>query len=171
VDRPTTAEVRAISDLLADVEDVKLGLMLDEGAALASVLTGRMIGPVDGGEPLGGCSWEDVPAFLRPVALRAVAAMAELAVTQWSLSSRSSAGGRLLKSISAGPWSESYFGPEEVSGAKVLSPDPATNALLMALLTPCMLAFWRLQWGEEEAQVGFGMAQEFDYWRGRSGGY
>jgi hypothetical protein len=56
-------------------------------------------------------------------------------------------GNTRLKSISAGPWSETYFGPEEAGKAKVLDLDPTLNEVLWALATPECRANWTALWG------------------------
>lgn len=127
---PSADEVRARSKLLTqrypepagtfDPVD-EFGAAILDGAALVAVWTGRLIAPVDDGE--------EVPAGLRGLAVRAIAKMAERgAVTGEVDATVKSAGGRRLRSISAGPWSESYFAPGELSmknGVATITGDPS----------------------------------------------
>ena len=67
-----------------------------------------------------------------------------------------------LRSISAGPWSESYFAPGEVKYAwNVIVADPLLNSMLMALITPECLAN---RMGAQDGQYPPGYAtQEIDW--------
>lgn len=90
---------------------------------------------------------ETLPEKDVPLATQAIVMKTEqmlMATSAESSSSRLS--GRGLKSISAGPWSETYFGPEEASKAKMLDPDPRLNEILWALTTPECQANWMGIW-------------------------
>jgi hypothetical protein len=169
MDRPTVDQLQAISPFLLERADADLEPLANEAAAIASMLTARIIGPVSG-ETSFGCPFEEVPEWLQPVATRAVASMMEVAVNSVSLASRTKAGSKELASFTAGPYSESYFSPEIAAKAMRLHPDQLVNDSLMALLTACARAYWLRVWGVEEAGVGAGAAMQFDY-RGRPGGY
>lgn len=145
---PTPDEARARSELLArrfpDDEggplDEKLALILGDDAPVVSSLTGRIIGPA-------GTPGVEVPDWLRPVAQRAMAMRAERhAVTGAERARRGAIGALRLRSFSAGPYSESYFGPGEAANARVLDPDPAIHELLWALATEEMRAYWLGLW-------------------------
>lgn len=71
-------------------------------------------------------------------------------------------GNTTLKSISAGPWSETYFGPDEAGKAQVLDFDPALHEVLWALATPQCRERWLYLWGKVQA-VPFAGVQAFDY--------
>jgi hypothetical protein len=72
-----------------------------------------------------------------------------------------------LKSISAGPWSETYFGPGEAQNAKVLDLDPALHEVLWALATQEMKDYWLYIWGLAPA-APFSGVLSFD-WGNRGG--
>lgn len=72
-----------------------------------------------------------------------------------------------IKSISAGPWSETYFGPGEAQGAKVLDLDPALHETLWALATQDKRDYWLWIWGIAPAAPYAGVAS-FD-WQSRGG--
>lgn len=60
----------------------------------------------------------------------------------------------LIKSISAGPWSESYFGPEEAAKAKMLDSDPALHEVLWALATEECRDRWLELWSGVNRPAG-----------------
>lgn len=167
--RPTIDELQAISPFLTGRADAELEALANEAAAIIASLTARDVG-VGAGETSFGCPFEDVPAWLEPVALRAMASMMEITVNVTAAAARAKAGSKELASFSAGPYSESYFSPEVAAKAMRLHPDQLVNDSLMALLTACARAYWLRVWGVEGAEVGAGAAQQFDY-RGRPGGY
>lgn len=102
---------------------------------LVSSLTGR---DVDAG--VG----EPVPPELTAVAILAVQLMTEQTVVSGGgdiETSEAAATGRRLRSISAGPWSESYFAPGEfarrgVAGRPTMVDEPLLDGALWALATP-----------------------------------
>jgi len=159
METPSVADVQLRSPLLAEYEDPdRLQVVLDDDAPVVSELTGRAIGPP-------GTPGEEVPDYLRPVAIRALALRAERFLVTGTAEKRTGAIGALaLRSFTAGPYSETYFGPGEAASAKTLDPDPAVHELLWALATPEKRAYWLALWGVQEppafAQVeslGFGM--------------
>ena len=86
----------------------------------------------------------DIPAHLLPTAVLAVTLYVEQLVYGTDPQNRSgamsSAAGN-LRSFTAGPYSESYFGPNEVKFEwNRLNPDPVLNSMLLALITPECLA-------------------------------
>lgn len=163
---PTPDQVRSYSALLAErfpdtgPGDDALGLVLEQVAPIVSSLTCRSIGP-------DGTPGDDVPAWLFPVARRAVALKAEAFPATAKARSRKVANSN-LRSISAGPWSESYFGPEEAAKARMLDPDPATHEALWALATEECREKWMALWTGEFAPGAAVM--EIDWMRG-SGRY
>lgn len=148
MDTPTTDEVRARSELLTKrypksdaARDAILRGMLEDDAPVVSSLTGRKIGPPD-------TPGVEVPMWLRPVAIRAMALRAErIAVTGTAQKRQGSIGTLQLRGFSAGPYSEQYFGPGEAATAKVLDPDPAVHELLWALATEQKRDEWLALWG------------------------
>jgi len=170
VDTPSNEEVRERSELLSQMypgsdpdRDRRLGALLADDAPVVSSLTGRRIGPPD-------TPGEEVPAWLRPVAIRAMALRAERHAVGGSARGRRSTLGSLnLRSFTAGPYSESYFGPGDAAEWRVLDPDPAVHELLWALCTEEMRRYWLRLWGRLAEVPAFGV-QSFD-WRGAPGAY
>lgn len=167
MDTPTPDEVRPRSELLTlrlpddagGPNDLKLGALLTDDAPVVSELTGRRIGPED--QP-----GEEVPDYLRPVAMRAMALRAERMLVGGASKARIGALGALrLRSFSAGPYSESYFGPGEAAQAKALDLDPAVHELLWALATEEKRQEWLVLWGIA-AQPPAAAIQSFN-WLGR----
>lgn len=160
MDAPTAAEAKARSPILAaqfpdGAAEAVLDTLIEVTAPLVGSLTGRAIAGTEG---------EDVPTALRPLAVMAIAmktaAMfpdgasaegAEEAVTNSK-----------LRSISAGSWSESYFGPGEAAQAKQLDLDPTLASLLWALCTEEKKAEWIALWDPDNAP-GFSVVEAFDY--------
>lgn len=164
---PSPSEVRSRSHLLrlllppdpvdADVEETLRQAVYD-AVALVEQLTCRSLQA-----PLGREGVKD----LDRLAMRAVVLKTEKMVMQegTAVSRKKILGNQLLKSISAGPWSETYFGPEEASKAKVLDTDPALHEVLWALATEECRDQWLFLWGMA-AQPPFGAVKAFD-WQGR----
>lgn len=73
-----------------------------------------------------------------------------------------------LKSMTAGPYSETYFGPDQAASLKVLDPDPPTHEALWALATPECRDAWLVLWGQAVAPPWSG-TQAFDYGARHSG--
>lgn len=145
---PSPAEARARSPYLAEKYpagpegDTALALMMNDDCPVVSFLTGRSIGPGQPGEP--------VPDHLLSAAKRVLILRAEryAAGRQTSASIESAISDGKLRSISAGPWSESYFGPSELDlkTLKRLDVDPTIAELLWALCTPEKQEYWTALW-------------------------
>lgn len=108
-----------------------------------------------------------LPADLQGLAFRAVRLKAErMALTEGAARSRT-LGNALLKSINAGPWSETYFGPGDALTAGVLDMDPATNEALWSLATEdCRLQWireWAMRQGKQFVFPPAGMAEGVDW--------
>ena len=162
MDTPTPDEVRARSELLTlrlpdddgGENDDKLAALLADDAPVVSELTGRSIGPAD--QP-----GEEVPDYLKPVAIRAMALRAERFLVGGTAKARQGAIGSLrLRSFTAGPYSESYFGPGEAVAAKALDPDSAVHELLWTLATAEKRLYWQRVWGTAQEAPAAGV-QEF----------
>ncbi|HEX7088738.1 MAG TPA: hypothetical protein VF192_01300 [Longimicrobiales bacterium] len=153
MDTPTIAEVRGRSELLkarypeGDAEkEEELQRLLTDLAPIISQLTGRKIGPAD-------TPGVEVPDWLKPVAVRVFTLRAERDATGLSSAARTQAHGSLrLRSFSAGPYSETYFGPGEAESAGVLDPDPLIHEALWALATEDMRNYWLRLWGKLEPE-------------------
>lgn len=137
MDAPTAAELYAQSRLLqalyADADGEEIARLTSEAVALV----------------LGRCCMNvpaDVPEGKEAVATRAfrlkleeLALGADPARTQVAII-RAGSGG--LRSISAGTWSESYFGPGDSLAAGVLSANPALHEALRALMSDDCWQAW-----------------------------
>lgn len=156
---PTPPEVRAVSPLLqqrypTDGDSDLVSVTYLAGALVAS-LTGRAVGAT-------GTPGETVPDWLRPVAVQAVAMEAENLGTLGTARARAAAARRgNLRSISAGPWSESYFSPAEIARAGVLDSNPLLHQLLWALATDATREYWLGLWGQGFAPAA--AVQSFDW--------
>ena len=179
MDVPSPTEARERSALLterfpSDHEDdtqgennAKLALQLKFAAQLVSSLTCRVFDDVG-----GSAGMEAVPAHMEELATRAVVLKAEQIDASWtgqtSAQRVSQLGQGNLASISAGPWSESYFGPGEAASLARLDPVPAIHELLWALATEDCRNAWLLLWSGETAPAG--AVESFEYGQ-RPGGY
>lgn len=136
--------------------------LLNVAAGLVSELTGRLIPPAETGEA--------VPIGMWPLAVQAVIMEAEvIAPLLGTAEDREDSIDRSrLRSIAAGSWSESYFGPGEAAKNKQLADDPILAQLLWALATEEKRAEWLEQW-DSGHQRGFSMIESFDYSRRPSG--
>lgn len=108
-----------------------------------------------------------LPEELHRVAVRAVTLKAEqIAVASDAKLVERTAGGRRLRSISAGPWSESYFAPGELGmkgGRPRMDSNDAIDEALWALATEdCRAQFIAEATGK---QPPAGAVTEFDYRR------
>lgn len=141
---PTPDDVRNLSELIADRFPVggadserKLRNIVYMSIALVQGMTWRLIDPTLGSPP--GKVFEAVPVSLVPIAIRAVTLMAEQQAVTGSLEFVASTNeGRRLRSISAGPWSESYFAPGELvmkNGRPQMSTNPELDTCLWLLAT------------------------------------
>lgn len=132
---PTAEEVRERSPLLrakyTDAEDPDLLAAVEDSAVLVGSATGRRIEPLAEGE--------EVPNGLVGIAVRAVAKWAErVDAAAAAVNAGPASTGKLLRSITAGPWSESYFAPGELAmknGVVAITGDATLDALLWALMT------------------------------------
>lgn len=162
---PTPPDIRARSPLLtqryplADPESPEFVAAIEDASALVASWTGRLIEPVTEGE--------EVPDGLVGIARRAIAKLVEqIATTSEAAFAAKTAGGRRLRSISAGPWSESYFAPGELSmknGVATITGDPTLDALLWTLATETRREEWvALASGKQPPAAA---VTEFDYRR------
>jgi hypothetical protein len=169
VETPSADEVRARSKLLtqrypspAGAGDDEFSLLIEDGSALVASWTGRLIAPVETGA--------EVPDGLVGLAVRAIAKTVERGAVAGAVDvTEKTAGGRRLRSISAGPWSESYFAPGELSmknGVATITGDPELDALLWALMTDDRRDEWMQLATGKNAPAGAVM--EFDYRRAGS---
>lgn len=132
---------------------------------LVSSFTGRDV-DVGVGEP--------VPAEMTAVAVLAVQLMTEQIVVSGGgdvRASEAAAGGQRLRSISAGPWSESYFAPGELTlknGVAVITGNMLLDQVLWSLMTQDKRDEWfALATG---VQPPAAIVSGFDY-RRQGGGY
>lgn len=134
MDAPTPDEAREQSAILraalpSPSGDAELIVLLQIAASLVSSMTCRKIGE----DAVG----EEVPAGKRPLADKAVIMKAEQLHTAFgtveSATEQYSNGN--LQSFTAGPYSESYFGPDAMMKAKRLDPNPMVHEILWALAT------------------------------------
>lgn len=90
-----------------------------------------------------------MPEELVPLAIQATVWKTEQVLLGSSMKSRrSTIGRRALKSMTAGPYSETYFGPDEAAKTKRLDLDPEMHDLLWALATEECRERWLELWGE-----------------------
>lgn len=140
---PTVEDVRLRSPFLAqrfpaddDAATARLEVVVADTIAVVEALTCRTLDA-------------SLPERLWTIAVRAVALKAQRIAAEGDpdavASSQENDG---LRSISAGPWSESYFGPGEAAAAKVLDRDAATHEALWALATEECRDDWRRAWGQ-----------------------
>jgi hypothetical protein len=133
----SASELRARSKLLQrefpapESGDDPLNAVIEEAQALVGALTCRSI--------RAGSPGAAVPDDLVPIAVRAVRLKAEqVGMGEGADVAEESALGRRLRSQSAGPWSESYFGPGDLQvkgGRPVLDPNASLDEALWALMT------------------------------------
>lgn len=164
---PTAAELRERSSYLDDAfpddspGEEALQRRIDVAAPLVGSLTGRVIAGTEG---------EEVPTGLLPVALEAITL--KTVQLQGALGSAEDVEDALdrshLRSIAAGSWSESYWGPGEAAQGKQLDTDPILASLLWALATEDKKREWEELWSGREK--GYSTIESWDYAR-RPGGY
>jgi len=141
---PSAEDVRSRSKLLqerypADPFDADVEAQLREVVADATALV----------EQLTCRTMDDtVPDNLQRVALRAIVLKSEQIgeISYSAATVRASANRGRLRSISAGSWSESYFGPTDAQAAKMLDPNPYLHEALWALATPECRESWLALW-------------------------
>lgn len=144
---PTPEQLRAASQLIAQKlpvsgpNDATLKLLAESASVLVSTLTFRTIAPIVE-STIDGEVFEDVPAQLVPLAIRAVALMVNREIVLGDPAvAEQIATGRRLRGFSAGPYSESYFAPGEFArrgaaqGRPPMDPDEELDAALWALAT------------------------------------
>lgn len=176
MDAPTRAEILQRSRLLrgrypVDEPDGGDDLTVDiaDATLLVAGMTGRSIGGTDG---------EEVPTALVPAAWRAIAIKAEkIDVTSAPDAAEEAASGRVLRTITAGPWSESYFSSAELIamsrragavGVPQLDPDPVMAELLWQLATDDMRDEYIMLFTGRNTPAG--SVTQIDY-RRQGGGY
>jgi hypothetical protein len=162
VDAPTPDEARRRSSLLTSRypagtgDDPLEALLLDAGEIVAA-LTCRLIAPATSGT--------EVPPSLLRTATRAIVLKAEKMATGEGATDaedrEDAIADQRLRSISAGPWSESYFGPDEATKARMLDPDPALNEALWMLATEDCRNAWLALWGGQQPPAA--AVTQFDY--------
>lgn len=90
-----------------------------------------------------------MPEELVPLAIQATVYKTEQVLHSGGSRRRISAlGRRALKSMTAGPYSETYFGPDDAAKTKRLDLDPELHDLLWALATEECRDRWLELWGE-----------------------
>jgi hypothetical protein len=171
----TAPEARVRSGLLTEDfppedGDEALDALLLSASALVGSLTCRPL--VEGQTDPDGCTdcYAEVPDYLVDLAKRAVVMKAEqMQVRTGSAAARRRGiGVGNLQSFSAGPYSESYFGPDQAGKARYLDPDPALHEVLWALATEACKERWLNLWdGTVTGAVG---VVAYDY-GARPGGY
>lgn len=169
---PTIDDLRGRSSILTGAYpspdgDVGLQSLLEEVGAVVSGVTARAIFFTAGGMAPTGCVYEDVPVELRPVAVRAIRMIAETdAVTDGVRSEVLENRASGLASISAGPWSESYFQPGATSGESPemrLNANPDVSAALWTLLTECARSYWLYVLDPTRPREPASAVSEFDW--------
>lgn len=167
MDAPTAAEIRARSAYIdgAFTDDEPGNAALTARIAVAAPLVGSLTGRI-----IAGTEGEDVPDGLVPIAIEAIAMKtAQLQAALGTVEDVEDAIDRSrIKSIAAGSWSESYWGPGEAAAGKQLDADPVLASLLWALATEDKRGEWLEIW--EGKQRGYSVIEPFDYSR-RPGGY
>lgn len=177
---PTPEDVRDSSELLRVKYPIgdpdserRLRNVVYTATATVQGITGRLIDTTLG-VPEDIEPGEAVPKVLVPVALRAVTLMTEeMAATGEAAIATQAAQGRRLRSISAGPWSESYFAPGEFSRRGVaerppMNANPQLDTALWLLATEDAQALWIALATGTQPPVGVGQAVDY---RRQGGGY
>lgn len=162
----TVAEVWGRSPMLKGLYpdgagDGDLVLLVAAAAPLVGSLTGRIIAGTEG---------EAVPDGMLELAFRAIAMKAEALYGAVGTQDARIDGieRSRLRSIAAGSWSESYWGPGEAAKGKALDPDPALAEILWALTTEAKREEWRELW--EGTPRPASAIEAFNY-SSRPGGY
>jgi len=163
VELPDAEDVRAQSPLLTAAYPVDDD---PEAAAALEALTGTvavLVGSMTCRGLVTDQPGDAVPEYLESLVVRALVLKAE----QWSATGGTAALRRRgitdsnLSSISAGPWSESYFGLDEAIKAKQLDPDRAIHELLWAIATQECREAWLALWSGEHAPAS--VIQSFEW--------
>jgi hypothetical protein len=158
----TVADIWARSAMLkgrypGGIGDGDLVLGVAATAPLVASITGRNIAGKEDGE--------DVPPHLHELALRAIALKTEQflqAVGSVKLRKSSLSRGNLA-SFSAGSYSESYFGPGQMTTAKKLDADPVLAEVLWALCTDQAKLEWLQLWEPDAYPSGEMSVTAFEY--------
>jgi hypothetical protein len=173
---PTTDAIRVASPLLRaafpvpptdQYQTADLRNLINRSIALVESATFRIIDPTLGDPSPEGYVGELVPATLTATAFEAVQRQAEvLQVTGDATFTQQAATGRRLRGFSAGPYSESYFAPNEFARKGVatrpsMSDDDTLDALLWALATEDARDY--LAWRNSGITPPTGVATAWDY--------
>lgn len=151
MDAPSLETVRGASQILSAAFPADADPSTDEAleqrillaCEIVSSLTCRSIGPDAEGE--------EVPAGKQATATQAVIAKAEQLQIAFANAQAATAayGSGNLQSFSAGPYSESYFGPDAMAKAKKLDPNPLVHQMLWSLATDECRWYWLSTWDPE----------------------
>lgn len=136
--------------------DADLNFLVATVAPVVGSLTGRAIAGTEG---------EEVPPALRELELRAIALKTEQydSVFGTSKSRRRSLSRGGLASFSAGSYSESYFGPQQIVTYKQLDSDPTLAEILWELCTDHRKLEWLALWDPANYAVTEGSIIAFEY--------
>lgn len=141
MDVPTPEQITTWSrvdfDTLGFDTDEKLQVLIDRASGWFTSITGR---PVDSTMPDGFVDMTN-QALQRMVEMSAYQAQPDAIETLADFMT--------IGSFSAGSYSETRRGLEEVQKAKMITGDPYLNQLLMGLLTPDQLDWWLSWWSGE----------------------
>lgn len=148
--------------------------LVTQSVAYVQSMTWRILDPALGCAAPDDYVCELTPPALVPVAIMAIARVAErLRITTNAEFAQQLASGRLLRGFSAGPYSESYFAPGEFSrrgviGRPPMDPDTHIDAALWALATEDARDYFVFRASGVAPPTG--VATAFDY-RRQSTGY
>lgn len=154
----------------ADLEN-----LVRQATSMVQAITWRLVDPSLGDLSPEGYRSEACPAGMVPIAVTAVARMAErIYVTTEPTFAQQVATGRRLRGFSAGPYSEQYFAPGEFArrgaqqGRPAVDQDDALDQALWALMTEDARDYF--VWRSTGLTPPTGVATVFDY-RRQSRGY
>lgn len=179
---PTPDQIRDASPLLRQqfpepptdqYQASDLRALVSQAIGLVESATFRIIDPALGDPSPEGYIGEIVPPALIAVAFDAIKRQSEvLQVTGAADFTQQAATGRRLRGFSAGPYSESYFAPNEFARKGVatrpqMSDDDTLDALLWALATEDARDY--LAFRDSGVTPPTGVATAFDYRRQNSG--
>lgn len=173
METPTPDQLRLASELIAakypagGPNEARLELLAGSASILVGTLTFRLIEPLIE-STIDGYTFEDVPAPLVDIAMRAVALEIEREiVTGDPAFAEQVATGRRLRGFSAGPYSESYFAPGEFArkgasqGRPIMDQDERLDAALWALASQEAREYFIAQ--ATGVNVPAGTITSFDY--------
>lgn len=180
---PTPDDIRTVSPLLREkfplpptdvYQTLDLRNIVLEATALVQSITWRIIDPTLGCAAPEDYTCEVVPDELVPVAVQAIARMAErIRVTTDPAFAQQVATGRRLRGFNAGQYSESYFAPGEFArrgasqGRPAMDTDDALDAALWALATEDARDYH--VWRATGVAPPTGVVSTFDYRRASLG--